>query len=64
MRMIIGFVHRENEDSTIDSICTNCFQTVASGYSEPDIIRAEEAHACVPLYEHRQHNWEFHRTSV
>jgi hypothetical protein len=39
------FVHRDNHDSTRDSICMNCFLTVAHG-TEEDLIEAERNHDC------------------
>jgi hypothetical protein len=54
MNAIIGFVRRENPDSTIDSICTKCFQTIAVARCERDLIRAENDHTCEPLYERQR----------
>jgi hypothetical protein len=64
MNGILDFVRRSNEDSTIDSICTKCFQTVASGKSVFDLIRAEEAHTCVPLSLRQRDYWECQRMSA
>ena len=43
------FVHRVNPDSTIDSICSRCYETIASSNSETDLIKDEETHICHPL---------------
>jgi len=51
MKRMSNFFHRENADSTIDSICTGCFQTVTVAKNESDLVRAEEAHSCKPLVE-------------
>ena len=40
------FVRRQNPDSTVDSICTLCYQTVAKVRHECDLISAEENHVC------------------
>jgi hypothetical protein len=64
MKRILDFVRRVNEDSTIDSICTKCFQTVASGEDVFDLSRAEQAHTCEPLWLSQQHYWEIHRASM
>jgi hypothetical protein len=49
MKTMSNFFHRRNADSTIDSICTGCFQTVAVAKNESDLVRAEKSHACEPL---------------
>jgi hypothetical protein len=40
------FPHRYNHDGTIDSICKQCFQTVASHKKEIEIEQIEKAHVC------------------
>ena len=43
------FVKRRNRDSSIDSICTKCFLTIASvTTSEDDLAAREEKHICDP----------------
>ena len=43
------FVRRRNRDSSIDSICTKCFQTIASVTTTEDGLDAhEENHLCAP----------------
>jgi hypothetical protein len=49
MMKMSKFFHRKNRDSTIDSICTQCFMTIATGNSHDDLIGAEVAHDCTPL---------------
>ena len=39
------FIHRKNLDSTHESICMECFLTVARG-SEAELRAAEENHDC------------------
>jgi hypothetical protein len=45
----IGFVRRENSDETIDSICLNCYRTVASVQVPSDLESVEERHVCNPV---------------
>jgi len=42
------FARRRNRDSSIDSICTQCFQTIASADREEDLALHEEKHICEP----------------
>jgi hypothetical protein len=42
------FVKRRNRDSSIDSICTSCFQTIASAACEEELAIHEEKHTCDP----------------
>ena len=47
------FAHRINDDGTVDSICRDCFVTVATESSESDLERDERDHSCDPaLIEH------------
>jgi hypothetical protein len=43
------FVHRLNDNGTVDSICLRCFATVASLPKEPNLEEKENAHACCQL---------------
>jgi hypothetical protein len=54
---LIAFAHRQNSDASIDSICTTCFQTIASEDSEGKLIAHEERHSCDPY-------WQFSRAQV
>ena len=54
MTTFISFARRRNPDSTVDSICTRCYQTIASGDSEASLATAEEGHSCDPNCEY---NW-------
>ena len=40
------FVHIENRDGTIDSICLQCHTTVYKSFWEADLDQAETLHAC------------------
>jgi hypothetical protein len=51
----IPFAHRRNPDGSLDSICTTCFQTIASEDSEGKLIAHEERHTCDPF-------WQFSRS--
>jgi len=44
------FAHRTNPDASIDSICTTCFQTIASEDNEGKLIAHEERHSCDPYW--------------
>lgn len=43
------FVHRENRDGTIDSVCRQCFVTVATSLvNDEELLIAERRHICDP----------------
>jgi len=44
----LRFVHRPNKDGTIDSICRDCYVTVATARRELELWRAECDHVCDP----------------
>jgi len=44
----LRFAHRKNPDESMDSICTKCFQTIASEDSENKLTAFEERHLCDP----------------
>lgn len=46
MTRFISFARRRNPDSTVDSICTRCYQTIASAQNAAFLTGAEEAHLC------------------
>jgi len=48
MTSFISFARRKNEDSTIDTICMRCYQTVASAANETTLENAEQIHICDP----------------
>jgi len=43
-----AFAHRTNRDGTIDSICRECFVTVATALWESELDQPEHAHVCDP----------------
>jgi hypothetical protein len=45
------FAKRRNINSSIDSICTKCFMTVASACSEEELGEHEAKHVCDPYGE-------------
>jgi hypothetical protein len=56
MTTTANYFYRENPDSTIDSICPRCFQTIASGQILDELKGVEEEHRCSSLEElHRQY---------
>jgi hypothetical protein len=50
MTTLSPFARRKNSDGSIDSICTTCFQTIASEDSEGKLIAHEEHHSCDPYW--------------
>jgi hypothetical protein len=44
----VQFIHRFNEDGTIDSICRECFITVATDLSNSHLEIEERKHNCDP----------------
>jgi hypothetical protein len=63
MTTFVSFARRKNRDSSIDSICTKCYQTIASASSERELLIAEEIHSCDPNGEFNQpHQDSQHRS--
>jgi hypothetical protein len=48
MTSFVSFARRQNHDSSIDSICTQCYQTIASSSADSDLTFAEQGHVCNP----------------
>jgi hypothetical protein len=48
MTSFVSFARRENRDTSVDSICTKCYQTIASSLMLDDLSVAEESHICNP----------------
>jgi hypothetical protein len=51
------FFHRMMQDSTIESVCMKCFQTIAKGKNEAEIREMEKVHSCTPLRELHRRWW-------
>jgi hypothetical protein len=51
MTSFISFAQRRNNDSTVDSICTRCYQMIASGHDDRTLTGAETSHLCDPKAE-------------
>jgi len=49
MMVEIKFSHRYNPDGTWQSICPECYKTVAESRKEADLKRAESIHVCLSL---------------
>lgn len=43
------FPHRLRVDGTYDSICTQCFETVATSKIEAELLEVEKMHICTGL---------------
>lgn len=41
-----AFAHRQNQDGTIDAICTTCFSTVARSFWKFNLEQKELEHHC------------------
>jgi len=52
------FAHRLNRDASFDSICTTCFETVASEDNESKLTAHEERHLCDVFTLSRLDSWE------
>jgi hypothetical protein len=52
----LRFVHRSNQDGTIDSICRDCFATVHTAVWEAELEQAERDHRCDPMQVERFQN--------
>jgi len=50
-----GFVHRHNDDGTVDSVCRACFMTVATEVSESELMKDEQDHDCHDLARNKQY---------
>jgi hypothetical protein len=59
----LQFAHRLNEDGSIDTICRECFITVATAAAESVLVREERKHICEPAsverYKKRRDREEF-----
>jgi hypothetical protein len=42
----LEFTHRSNSNGSMDSICSRCYDTVATSIWEAELELAEEAHRC------------------
>ena len=45
---LVKFPHRANTDGSFDSICTNCYETIAQRPFEAELSLAEQTHICRP----------------
>ena len=65
--MPIGFLlfaHRNNPDGTCDTICSRCFQTIATVRDEAELPRIESQHVCDPTSLGKIRAIEFSKTHV
>jgi hypothetical protein len=54
----IKFVHRKNLDGTFDSICPQCFVTIATCRNETEMLLVERMHVCDVWALARFQNWK------
>jgi hypothetical protein len=66
MTSFISFARRRNRDATVDSICTGCYQTIASGQNEVNLAIAEESHSCDPneKFDRQGETSHYHRSAL
>ena len=57
---IYPFARRQNQDSSVDSICATCYETIASGtwISDIALAAAEQNHVCNPSGEFNYLHWD------
>jgi hypothetical protein len=60
MTTFVSFARRKNRDSSIDSICTKCYQTIASTSMAHDLEPMEQSHRCDP---NGEFNYQKHMNS-
>jgi len=41
-----SFAHRRNDNDTIDSICLECFRTIATKWTKAELANSEATHEC------------------
>ena len=60
------FRHQHNENDTFDSICTQCYLTIASANDEQHLFLLERIHVCDPvrLYEITSGTWPLYLPSA
>ena len=59
------FSHRFNTDGTVDSICRECYVTIATEQFETDLLAEEHAHRCRPeLVEWYQRPIQVNHTAI
>jgi hypothetical protein len=47
-KLIVFYPHRRNRDGSFDSICLNCFATLATAKTEADLLELDKRHICQP----------------
>ena len=55
------FAHRHNPDGTCETICSRCFQTIATVRDEAEFPTIEREHVCNPLLLERFERLNFQR---
>jgi hypothetical protein len=44
----VFYPHKRNSDGSFDSICLNCFTTIASARTEQELLESDKRHICKP----------------
>jgi hypothetical protein len=47
-KLIVFYPHRHNRDGSFDSICLNCFATLATAKTEAELLEFDKSHICQP----------------
>ena len=45
-RLVAFYPHRRNRDGSFDSICLNCFATLATARTEAELLAHDRMHVC------------------
>jgi hypothetical protein len=46
---IAKFPRRRKSDGSVDSICPNCYLTIATAQNEDELVALEQGHVCASL---------------
>jgi hypothetical protein len=46
MTNLVSFARRQNRNASVDSICTQCYQTIASANDANQLSSLEQSHVC------------------
>lgn len=57
------YTHLPNKDGSVDSICAECFATVASVRNESELDEHEHVHVCNQLWSHLGSIYRFESNS-
>jgi hypothetical protein len=64
MTSLVSFARRQNGNGSVDSICTQCYQTIASANDASKLAILEQSHVCNLHEEFKQKLVDFRQESV